>query len=90
MALIEGGAFRCYIHNFETESIDKWNKHCTTEEGHTETGNTLCITCGQRIHFTDLPFHPLDVRGSKNIQLRCEECDQKTTGKVKRSTQKTK
>lgn len=79
---VEGGEFQCYIHNFRTANIDDWNNHCTNEEGHYEQGHTACITCGERIEFTDLPFHPI-VNGLKNIQLRCDDCDTKMRGKAK-------
>lgn len=85
MALVEGGAFHCYIHDFETPSIEEWNNHCFGDDQHTEQGTTVCISCGVVIEFTDLPFHKLGPDGSKGIALKCEACDTKTTGKVKRS-----
>lgn len=85
MALIEGGEFICYIHDFKTPSIDEWNNHCFGNPEHTEQGGTACIICGADVIFTDLPFHKLGPDGSKNISLKCEECEAKTAGKVKRS-----
>jgi hypothetical protein len=88
MALIEGGSFKCDTSNFETSSIDEWNEHCLSHNIHTESGSTACIVCRTPIEFTDLPFHPLDARGSKNIALKCPECDEKTRGSVKINTVK--
>ena len=86
MAFVEGGAFKCSSHDFETESIKEWNEHCKDNPSHTEMGETLCVSCGDKVYFTDLPYHPIDERtGSKNISLKCEECDNKSVGKVKRS-----
>ena len=45
----------------------------------------LVSHCGVKIIFTDLPWHKLAADGSKNIQLRCEDCDSKMVGQVKRS-----
>lgn len=90
MSLIEGAAFHCFKDGFETTSIDEWNAHCSKSEGDsthiTEEGSTACIICSTKIEFKDLPFHPLKVDGSKNIQLKCEPCETKTMGKVKRSS----
>lgn len=85
MALIEGGNFRCDDKHFETGSIDEWNKHCTEDcDLHTEGGSTACIICKTPLEYSELPFHPLDANGSKNIMLKCEACEERTTGKVKR------
>lgn len=84
MAMIEGGPFRCDIENFETRNIEEWNDHCLNHDVHTETGSTLCTVCGTIVEFESLPFHKLDAGGSKNIQLKCEDCETKTTGNVKR------
>ena len=89
MAFVEGGAFKCSRHDFETESIKEWNEHCKDNDAHTESGETLCVSCGEKVLFEDLPYHPIDERtGSKNISLRCEECENKTVGTVKRTTAK--
>jgi len=89
MALLEGGSFRCDESHFETGSIDEWNKHCEQHDVHTESGSTACIVCKTPIEYSDLPFHKLDSTGSKNIMLKCEECEAKTTGKVKRRSAST-
>lgn len=91
MAFVEGGAFKCAAEEFETESIKEWNDHCKSHTIHTESGETLCVSCGDKVYFEDLPYQPIDERtGSKNISLRCEECDNKAVGKVKRSKSKSK
>lgn len=87
MAFVEGGAFKCSGQDFETESVAEWNKHCQEHTVHTESGETRCITCGDKVFFEGLPFHPIDEKtGSKNIALRCEDCDNKTMGSVKRTS----
>lgn len=89
MAFVEGGAFKCSAHDIETESIAEWNEHCKDNPAHTESGETLCVQCGTKILFEGLPYHPIDERtGSKNISLRCEDCDNKSMGQVKRTSVK--
>lgn len=85
MAFVEGTAFHCNIHDYETSSIDDWNEHCFGNPEHTEQGTTKCISCGVILDFTDLPFHKLAPDGSKNISLKCEDCESKSMGQVKRS-----
>ena len=58
---------------FETSSVKEWNEHCT-EEGHTEEGSTKCRDCGKQITFKNLPYHPFDEQGHKNISLQCPNC----------------
>ena len=88
MSLIEGGDFICYKDGFRTSEVSEWNDHCSREEGGSthikEQGSTCCTNCGVRFEFTDLPFHTIKADGSKGIALKCEECDMKTTGQVKR------
>lgn len=87
MAFVEGGAFKCSAHGIETESVAEWNEHCTGNPAHTESGETLCIKCGTKIFFEGLPYHPIDERtASKNISLRCDECEGKTVGSSKRTS----
>ena len=83
MAMIEGGAFKCSRHNFETESIEAWNDHCDDGD-HFEAGSVQCSKCRTVFQFDGLPFHRLDAGGSKNISLMCEDCESKTKGSVKR------
>jgi len=84
MAFIEGGSFVCTVHDFTTTSITEWNDHCFGNDAHTESGSTVCIRCGEKIEFENLPFHKLDATGSKNISLKCEECEEQSVGKVTR------
>lgn len=85
MSILEGGGeFICSLHDFRTKSIDQWNDHCFDNPAHTEMGSTICIQCHERFDFTGLPFHKLSPDGSKNIALKCEECEAKTVGSVKR------
>ena len=76
---------------FKTASIDEWNAHCSKpgDDGSThikEEGSTGCRICGVAVEFSDLPFHPLKRDGTKGISLLCESCEQKSVGKVKRSS----
>lgn len=89
MAHVEGGAFICTSCDppVTTESVGEWNKHCSGNPRHYEFGETLCTSCGQKVIFDKLPFHPIDEKtGSKNISLRCEDCDEKMMGQVKRTS----
>lgn len=89
MAFVEGGAFKCSVHEFETESVAEWNEHCIDNPAHTESGETLCTRCGVKILFEGLPYHPIDTNtGSKNVSLRCENCEDKIMGSVKRTSVK--
>lgn len=73
---IEGGNFICYSHNFETGKVSRWNEHCIST-GHTEEGSTRCRDCDKEIKFKNLPFHPFDEQGHKNISLSCPDCKNK-------------
>jgi DNA-directed RNA polymerase subunit RPC12/RpoP len=88
MAFVEGGAFKCSVHDFETESVAEWNKHGEQyPDIHYESGATACTKCGTNIEFDKLPFQPIDVNtGSKNINLRCDDCESKTMGSVSKRT----
>lgn len=86
MSLLEGVAFHCYVHDYETLSVEEWNNHCYGNDEHTEQGTTACTVCGVAVEFEGLPFHKLKPDGSKGISLKCDSCETKTMGKVKRST----
>jgi DNA-directed RNA polymerase subunit RPC12/RpoP len=47
---------------------------------HTESGETVCITCGTGIAYRHVPFFPLAEDGSKGVRLQCNECSDKTRG----------
>lgn len=85
MSVIEGGGFRCDVHEFTTNSIDEWNSHCFGNPEHTESGTTACTNCGTKLEFTGLPFHKLKADGSKGIALKCPDCEQQSQGQVKRT-----
>lgn len=88
MAHIEGSAFKCGSHDIETTNIAEWNKHCLAyPDFHYEVGVTACMNCGQEVYFDKLPYHPIDERtGSKNISIRCEDCEKRIMGNVKRTS----
>ena len=75
MSLVEGGGWRCYTHDFDTKSVDKWNKHCDDGE-HFEYGTTYCRGCKCIIYLGDdgIPFVPY-VNGAKNYPVKCPDCD---------------
>lgn len=75
-AIIEGGNNKC-VHGVDTDDIYEWNEHCSNPaNGHTETGISVCVGCGETIVFDDIPFHRIDATGSKNIALRCDDCEE--------------
>ena len=83
MAFVEGGAFDCDTHDFHTESVEEWNKHgLQYPDIHYESGETPCNKCGTKIIFDHMPFQPY-VNGSKNISLRCDECQSKEMEKLR-------
>lgn len=70
-----GGNFQCY-HGINTDDVNKWNDHCSDpKNNHTDSGTTNCIGCNEALVFENIPYHKIDKAGSKNIQLRCDECD---------------
>lgn len=86
---IEGGSWKCSATKFETSSLDEWNTHALEDcDKHLEFGETRCIVCGTVVLYEGLPFHKLAPDGSKGISLKCESCEEKTMGKVKRSVKK--
>ena len=90
MSIIEGGGiFKCSRHEFETESIDDWNDHCSDGD-HFEEGNTVCTNCGERIEFSGLPYHPFKADGSKGIALQCDDCADAIRGNAKITVSKNK
>jgi hypothetical protein len=87
--MVEGGEFVCYKDGYKTDNIEEWNEHCSTIEddgsGNThiiDEGTTSCIVCGDLIEF-QIPFRPKKADGSKDIQLRCNECEEAATKGVK-------
>lgn len=86
MAFIEGGGvFKCGTHEFETTDIEEFNEHCLAyPDIHFEVGETGCMNCGKKVYFDNLPYHPIDPNtGSKNISIRCEECETRIMGNVR-------
>jgi hypothetical protein len=71
---IEGGDFQCYVHDFKTSIVKEWNNHCVSKDCGREEGTTACRDCGKQIKFKNLPFHPFDEQGHKNISLQCPGC----------------
>ena len=81
-----GGNYKC-PHGIDTDDVDEWNNHCSDpENGHFEQGTTQCVGCGAQLSFTNIPFHRIDKSGSKNIQLRCDECEESLRESFKNRT----
>ena len=78
---LEGGAFICYRHEYETSSVKKWDQHCY-ETGHTLDINQQCKMCGDWNRVEDYPCPPKMVERMHSnkdedkdvIVLKCEKC----------------
>lgn len=60
--------FKCFVHSFETESINQWDKH-NEEEAHTITGIAPCSLCG---FSTEFSFTGKRKTGS--VPCICSDC----------------
>jgi hypothetical protein len=78
---LEGGAFICYRHEFETDSVKKWDKHCY-ETKHTCDINQQCRRCGDWNRVEDYPvpermverMHSNKEEDKDVIVLKCKNC----------------
>lgn len=68
-SMIEGGNFKCFIHNFETDDPIKWDKHCI-ETKHKISGTAPCVFCGKSVEFKDLPY----IGMGKPVGAVCDNC----------------
>ena len=76
MSNIEGGEFDCAIHDFKTNSVQEWDKHCY-EEKHTVSVKQICEDCGNEIiEKIAYPkrFVEKSHQGKEVIHLECKEC----------------
>jgi len=68
------GTFQCGIHDFSTDDIIQWDKHCTEIE-HEYDLHTEC-ECGKQIH-----IKPKQKLGTKAKRIprgyKCAECKKK-------------
>jgi len=80
---IEGGAWVCYYHEFETSNIKKWDQHMYEIDHPTLEVVQQCKKCGQWNTERDL-LHPerFQERMHSNkpedkdvILLKCPKCD---------------
>jgi hypothetical protein len=71
---IEGGNFKCFKHDFETDDPVKWDTHCV-KEGHTMSGVAPCAICGESVEFKGLAYVPIVPRhqGKIGVVVYCEE-----------------
>ena len=60
--------FKCGIHSFETESIDKFDEHNEKQE-HSTSGSAPCRLCG-----FDTVFSFIGKRKPGAIPCICKEC----------------
>ena len=81
--MIEGGAFICYKHEFETQSVKKWDKHMYEIEHPTLDVNQQCKKCGEwnaefgLLHperFVER-MHSNKPEDENVIVLKCPKCD---------------
>ena len=80
---IEGGAFICYKHEYETFSVKNWDKHMSEIDHPTLEVTQTCKKCGQDNIERYLPHPPRFVeRMNSNkpedkdvILLKCPKCD---------------
>ena len=75
---IEGGLFQCFVHEFETGSVKKWDKHMT-ETYHPLEVKQQCPKCKEWNEET-IP-HPeryverMHSNEKDVIVLKCRKCD---------------
>ena len=77
---VEGGAFICYQHEFETGNVKKWDEHCHKAK-HTLDVNQQCKDCGEWNTDHEYPYPERYVERShannpddKVIVLKCKNC----------------
>ena len=89
MSVIEGGAFICFRHDFMTDSVKTWDRHCY-EFGHTQDVTQQCKKCGEWNEEKDRPIPERYIElthmspdklqeqiGRRDvIVLKCKKCEQ--------------
>jgi hypothetical protein len=78
---IEGGVFQCFVHDYETGSVKKWDKHMY-EIYHPLQVNQQCKKCKEWIQDT-VPhperfverMHSNKPEDQNLIVLKCPNCD---------------
>lgn len=81
MGNLEGGAFICYQHEYETSSVKKWDQHCS-ETYHELQINQQCKKCGEWNYGT-MPhperyverMHSNKPEDRDLIVLKCQFCN---------------
>jgi hypothetical protein len=79
---LEGGAFICYRHEFETGNVKTWDRHCF-ETKHTINTVQQCKKCGEWNSVEDMPIPERFVERSHSnkpedqdvIVLKCPKCE---------------
>jgi len=81
---MSNGIFQCGVHDFSTDNITEWDKHCAELE-HEYDLHTEC-DCGKKLH-----IKPKQKLGSNSKRIprgyKCTECKQKVidTPEIKES-----
>jgi len=81
--IIEGGAFICYKHEYETTSVMKWDKHMSEIPHPTLEVTQKCKKCGQWNTERNLlhparyveRMHSIKPEDQNVIVLKCPKCD---------------
>jgi hypothetical protein len=72
----EGGAFKCAIHEFETDDGVEWEKH-KLKLPHYISGSAACIDCGNPVQFENILYRgagrPLFVVCAKDRAKRARQ-----------------
>ena len=78
---LEGGRFICYRHDFETDSVKTWDRHCY-EFKHTLDAVQQCPKCKEWIvdHKFPMPERYVERSHANNpddkvIVLKCQNCE---------------
>ena len=86
---LEGGAFICYRHDFETNNVKTWDRHCH-ETGHTIDSVQQCKKCGEWNEVKEYPIPERFVERSHSnkpedqnvLVLKCSKCGDSTNNEV--------
>jgi len=81
MSILEGGEFKCGDHDFKTENVEEWYKHCESKDEngdpiHMESGSGECIFCHKENVDCVIPYtRPGTIKG-----IVCDSCKKSQLG----------
>ncbi len=86
---LEGGRFICYRHEFETDSVKKWDEHCFKTQ-HTINAVQQCKKCNEWNTVEEMPIPERFVERSHSnkpedqnvIVLKCPNCEDKDKNEI--------